>query len=131
MGRPSDPETTLRVAVSADPVTSSDVLLFHKTTQREPYDRRARARGDVDDVILVNERGEVTESTIANVAVRIDGVWVTPPLDSGCLPGVYRAWLLEEGAVVERVVAVGDVPQAEGLALISSVRGWRRAVLVE
>lgn len=131
VGRISDGEIPLRLAVSAEPVVSSDVLLFHKTTQREPYERRARARADVDDVILVNERGEVTESTIANVAVRIEGGWVTPPLASGCLPGIYRALLLEEGEVVERVVTLADLWQADGLAVINSVRGWRRAVLVE
>ena len=131
VGRLSDSELPLRVAVANEPVASSDVLLFHKTTRREPYDRRFRARGDVDDVILTNERGEVTESTIANVALLIHDAWVTPPLDSGCLPGAYRAELLETGALSERVIAIADLLDAEGLALINSVRGWRRAVLVE
>ncbi|HET6762788.1 MAG TPA: aminodeoxychorismate synthase component I, partial [Longimicrobiaceae bacterium] len=61
----------VRVAIAAEPVDSGDALLYHKTTRREPYARRAAARPDCGDVLLVNERGEVTESTIANVVVEI------------------------------------------------------------
>ncbi len=80
---PLQPETVLRLALDDEPVDPGDVWLFHKTTRRAPYDRRRERRPDVDDVILVNTRGEVTESTIANLAVRLGGRWVTPPLDVG------------------------------------------------
>jgi para-aminobenzoate synthetase/4-amino-4-deoxychorismate lyase len=84
----------------------------------------------VDDVVLVNDRGEVTESTIANLAVRLDGIWVTPPIDAGLLPGTYRAVLLREDRLIERPVTVDELRGAGELALMSSVRGWRPAVLV-
>jgi branched-subunit amino acid aminotransferase/4-amino-4-deoxychorismate lyase len=60
-------------------------------------------------VILLNERGEVSECTSANVfLVDADGrVW-TPPLSSGCLAGVTRAVLLEETPDLE--VAIGEKP---------------------
>ena len=77
----------------------------------------------------MNDRGEVTESTVANVAARIDGRWVTPPIDAGLLPGVGRAVALEEGRVVEGRLSIEDVRSAEELVLISDTRGWRRAVL--
>ena len=121
---------TVRVAIHPDPVEPSDVWLYHKTTLRSPYDRRRRDRPDVDDVLLVNDRGEVTESTIANVAVRLGGQWFTPPLASGLLPGTYRAVLLREGRIRERPIQVAELASAGGLALVSSVRGWRPAVLV-
>lgn len=121
----------LRVAVSEEPVASGDVMLFHKTTRREPYDRRARARPDVDDVLLVNERNEVTESTKSNVAVRIDGSWFTPPIASGCLPGTLRAELLATGELTERPIEVAELHEAGALALLNSVRGWRAAELVD
>ncbi|MFB3738162.1 MAG: aminodeoxychorismate synthase component I, partial [Candidatus Velamenicoccus archaeovorus] len=75
---PPEPPGPVRVAVDPDPVDPTDVWLYHKTTLREPYDRRRRARPDVDDVLLVNTRGEVTESCVANVAVRLAEGWVTP-----------------------------------------------------
>jgi para-aminobenzoate synthetase/4-amino-4-deoxychorismate lyase len=123
-------EERVRVALDDEPVDPSDLWLFHKTTRRAPYDRRRERRPDVDDILLVNDRGEVTESTIANLAVRFDGVWVTPPVDAGLLPGTYRTVLLREGRLIERLVTVDELRSAGELALVSSVRGWRPAVLV-
>jgi para-aminobenzoate synthetase/4-amino-4-deoxychorismate lyase len=129
---PLDPSPEpVRVALSADPVDSRDPLFFHKTTHRAEYWRRAAARPDVDDVLLVNERGEVTESAIANVVARIDGALWTPPLDCGLLPGVLRGHLLRAGEIRERVLTPADLRGADELWLINSVRRWRRAVLVE
>jgi para-aminobenzoate synthetase/4-amino-4-deoxychorismate lyase len=117
----------VRVALDDEPVDPADVWLYHKTTRRAPYDRRRERRPDVDDVVLVNDRGEATESTIANLAVRLDGRWITPPVDAGLLPGSYRALLVRDGTLEERRVTVAELRGAEEVALVSSVRGWRAA----
>jgi para-aminobenzoate synthetase/4-amino-4-deoxychorismate lyase len=91
---------------------------------------RRNRHSEADDVFLVNERGEVTESTICNVAVQKGGVWYTPPIESGCLPGILRRVLIEEGLLEERPLTVEEVASATDVAVINSVRGWRRAVLV-
>jgi para-aminobenzoate synthetase/4-amino-4-deoxychorismate lyase len=80
-------------------------------------------------VLLVNERGEVTESCTASLAARLDGRWWTPPLGSGCLPGIERARLVAGGGLGERALRPADLRRAEDLALVSSLRGWRRATL--
>jgi para-aminobenzoate synthetase/4-amino-4-deoxychorismate lyase len=122
---------TLHVAILEDPpVDPNDVWLFHKTTLREVYERRRALRPDADDVLLVNTLGRVTESTIANVAVRVDGVWWTPPVGDGLIGGTYRAILRREGRIRERSVTVAEVRAAQEVALISSVRGWRPAELI-
>lgn len=118
-----------RVVVDAEPISSQNRLLFHKTTQRREYDRRAERHPDADEVLLVNERGEVTEATTANLVVRLQGRWYTPPLESGCLPGIYRQVLLEEGEVAEAVISLDTLRRAEAVALVNSVRLWRPAVL--
>jgi para-aminobenzoate synthetase/4-amino-4-deoxychorismate lyase len=120
----------LRLALDDEPIDPSDVWLFHKTTNRASYDRRRSKRPDVHDVVLVNTRGEVTESTIANLAARIGGAWVTPPRVSGLLGGTYREVLLREGRLTERSILIEELRAADGIALVSSVRGWREAVLV-
>ncbi len=91
------PEGPVTVAVDLEPVDGSSPFLYHKTTRRDPYNDRLARHPDVDDVLLVNERDEITESTIANVAVKLEGEWATPPVESGCLPGIYRRVLLDEG----------------------------------
>ena len=107
----------------------ADPFLFHKTTLRDRYDD-ARARfPDADDVILVNTRGEITETTIANLAVKIDERWWTPPVEAGLLPGCERAALLTEGTIEERILRPDDLERAEGVAVINSVRGWCDAVV--
>jgi para-aminobenzoate synthetase/4-amino-4-deoxychorismate lyase len=118
-----------RVRLALTPIDSGDRFLFHKTTRRLAYD--SRLEPDVDDVLLWNERGELTESTIANIVIELDGVLVTPPVESGLLAGTLRADLLNDGKVVERAVSVDDLARATGLWLVNSVRGWRRAVIVE
>jgi para-aminobenzoate synthetase/4-amino-4-deoxychorismate lyase len=111
------------VAVDDEPVSSRNVFLFHKNTRRAVYDERLGRHAGADDVLLINERGEVTESTVANVLVKIADRWHTPPLDSGCLPGIYRAQLLEKAEVSERVITVPELRRAEAIELVNSVRG--------
>lgn len=120
----------VRLALDSEPVSSQSVWLSHKTTRRESYDTRVARHPYADDVILVNEHGQVTDTTIANLAVRLDGTWFTPAVESGCLPGVERTRLVREGALTERLLSVTDVLGGDGLALVSSVRGWRLASLV-
>ena len=121
---------TVRVAVAADPVSADNVFLFHKTTNRRSYDRRLAGYPTADDVLLVNEDGRVTESVIANVAVRIDSTWYTPPVGDGLLGGVYRRVLLDEGVLEERSLRFEEAARASDIALINSVRGWRRVRLL-
>lgn len=121
----------LRVALAPAPVDTSDPFLFHKTTHRRVYDETLAAarelHPEIDDVVLWNERGEVTETTRHNVVVRRDGVWCTPPVASGLLAGTLRARLLAEGRIREAVLTAEDLARAEAVALVNSVRGARRA----
>ena len=78
---------------------------------------------------MVNTRGELTEVTRATFALKVDETWWTPPLASGCLPGVERARLLDLGLLHERLLRRADLEAARGLAVISSLRGWRDARL--
>ena len=121
----------MRVALAAEPVSSSNVFLFHKTTRREVYERARAARPDLDAVLLWNEREEITEATEANLIVEIDGRRVTPPIECGVLPGVLRAELLQVDEIEEGIVRRGDLPRANRIWLISSLRGWMRARLVK
>jgi len=119
----------VRLALDPEPVDSTQPWPYHKTSRREPYTVRAQRHPEADDVVLCNERGELTETTIANLAVRLEGRWWTPPASSGCLPGVERGRLVECGELTERVLWPGDLAEADGLAVLNSLRGWRPAVL--
>ena len=112
------------VPVDVVPVPSGHEFLFHKTTVREVYDdARARFPG-APDVLLFNEVGELTETTIGNLVLDLDGDLVTPPVSCGLLPGTFRAELLATGAVAERVVGRADLDRARATWMVNSVRGW-------
>jgi len=118
-----------RVAFASAPVNSADRFLFHKTTRRDFYNAEVEARPDCDDIIFWNERGEVTESTIANLVVSIDDQLFTPPLTCGLLAGTFRDQLLAEGKIKERVITIEELKHAKEFFLINSVRKWMKASL--
>jgi para-aminobenzoate synthetase/4-amino-4-deoxychorismate lyase len=121
----------VRLVVDPEPVDADDVWLRHKTTRRAVYTERAARWPGADDVVLTSSRGEVTETTIANLAVRLEGRWWTPPVSSGCLPGVERGRLVADGLLRERPLTPADLATAEELAVVNSLRGWRPAVLLQ
>ena len=101
-----------------------------KTTRRAHYDAFTPTAPGVFDSVLFNEQGEITECTRGNVALLLDGQWVTPPLACGLLPGVGRTLALREGKLVQAVVRLEDLPRVQGWAFVNSVRGWIAARLV-
>jgi para-aminobenzoate synthetase / 4-amino-4-deoxychorismate lyase len=123
LGRPPSP---LRVGLAPEPVASSNRWLYHKTTRREVYAAARAARPDCDEVLLWNERGELTEATTANIVLELNGEMVTPALSAGLLAGTFRAELLAQGAIVERVVPVEALGESTAVYLINSVRRWQK-----
>ena len=124
---------TGRVRIASERTFSGDLFLRHKTTHREHYDRlNAQAHADgFDDVIFLNERGEVTEGAISNIFIMHAGVLLTPPLSCGVLPGVYRRYLLESNKTAEeRVLTIQDLECADDVFLCNSVRGMTRLSLL-
>lgn len=126
----TDYDKTLRVVLATQPVNSSDRFLFHKTTNRSLYNKELEARPDCDDVVFWNARGEITESSIANIVLSLDGQLCTPTQSSGLLAGTFREELLAAGKIRERVIHIEELRQASKLFLINSVRKWMPAVLV-
>jgi para-aminobenzoate synthetase/4-amino-4-deoxychorismate lyase len=110
-------------------VDDRDPLVFHKTTARSRYDLELERCQPCDDVIFWNCRGEVTESSIANVVVFADGKHWTPPREAGLLAGTLRDELISKGELFERTITKEELASAGSFALINSVRGWMPARL--
>ena len=118
------------LAIAKEPVDSAEVFLYHKTTNRAVYENAKAEFPEADDVLLYNERGEVTESCIANIVVEIEGRKVTPPISCGLLSGTFRDELLERGEIEEGLVTLDELKAASAVWLINSVRRWRTASLI-
>jgi para-aminobenzoate synthetase / 4-amino-4-deoxychorismate lyase len=119
---PAD-QPALFVHLAEQPMPPADDFIRHKTTRRQAYAPFAPKEGAFD-TLLFNQAGELTEFTIGNLALQLDGHWYTPPLAAGLLPGVMRANLLANGVLTERTLTLADLDRAQGLALLNSVRGW-------
>jgi para-aminobenzoate synthetase / 4-amino-4-deoxychorismate lyase len=121
----------LRLAALAEQrIDSRDLLRRHKTTVRPLYDAALAslpADSPVIDLVFLNERGEVAEGARSNVFVERDGILLTPPVDSGALPGVLRADLLARGQAREAVLLPADL--ADGFWLGNALRGLVRVTL--
>lgn len=123
------PSAALKLRLAPQPIDSKNLLLYHKTTQRRIYDEFLEQTKEADEVVLWNERGEITECCTANLVVELAGKLVTPPVDSGLLPGTYRDFLLRRGILTEQVLTLDDLRNSTRIYLINAVRKWRRAIL--
>ena len=114
-------------ATASEPVEAADPFLRHKTSRRAVYDQARALHPEVEDVVLWNERGELTESCRSNLVLQMGKRRLTPPLDCGLLPGTFRAHLLAQGEIEEEVLPLESIAKADEIFLINSVRLWQRA----
>lgn len=108
---------------AASPYSRTKVLswAFNLNWYQEAHER------GLGEVILLNEREEVAECTSANIFAVFGNEAITPPLESGCLPGITRELLLEEIRVEgievsERQLRLEDLAEADEVFVTSSTR---------
>jgi len=106
-------------------------FIQHTPTRREAYEFFSSTKpAQAFDVLLWNAAEELTECSFGNVALKIDGRWLTPRLEAGLLPGVYREELLQLGTLSEARLLKSDLARAQELAFFNSLRGWCQASLL-
>lgn len=112
-----------RFALATNPISRNNHWLFHKTTQRDVYDRALADRPDVFDVLLWNEEGELTEFTRGNLVLEVNGALLTPALDGGLLDGCLRREWLEQGRLREACLDRHSLAMASRIWFVNSLRG--------
>lgn len=131
---PGSTPPEMRYVISEYRVASGNRFLYHKTTERELYDSehaRMSERFGTDEVVFLNERGELAEGSRTNIFIEKDGVLFTPALDCGLLPGTFREHLIARGEAQEAVLTMTDLETADRVYLGNSVRGLLPAAFVE
>lgn len=115
-----------KVMIAPERLDSRSPFLAHKTTNRAFYDEpriRAHDAHGVDEVVFLNENGELTEGSITSLFLERDGMLLTPPLSAGLLPGTLRAELIATGKAREERLYPADLAGADRFFLGNSVRG--------
>ena len=131
---PLPSQTVWRIAIARTHLNHNDPLLRHKTTRRQAYiaAREEYSPAEVDEVILLNDRGEVCEGTITSIFFDMGGeTCITPALSCGLLDGVLRRELLKNNVVEEGIATVEAFRNARNILVGNSLRGMIRATLVE
>jgi 4-amino-4-deoxychorismate lyase len=126
--RPLSADAVWTVKIAQTKLSSADLLLAHKTTKRQAYDKaRAEfAASEADEVLMENENGFFCEGTITSLFVEKNGLLMTPRLSHGLLRGVLRQQLIETGKAVEGDVKRSDLnshPFFIGNSLRELIRG--------
>ncbi len=127
---PQSPDAVMRYVVSDTRLESADLFLYHKTTRRDLYDREWAHFSETlgaDEVIYLNELGELAEGSRTTIFLERNGRLETPRLTSGLLPGTLRDALIAEGRAVEARLTMDDLAHADAVYLGNSVRGLVRA----
>jgi para-aminobenzoate synthetase/4-amino-4-deoxychorismate lyase len=120
-------QDTQLVMLAKTSVFSEDPLLQHKTTDRSAYEQARSEVPQGSEPLMFNQRGEVTETDIANIVYRLNDQLYTPPLSCGLLPGTLRGQLLEQDILQERVLRIHELANITSFFLINDLRGWRKA----
>ena len=127
---PQAEDWVMRYVISDTRLSSANPFLYHKTTRRELYDKEWQAAHDAhgaDEVIYLNEKGELAEGSRTTIFVEKGGRLLTPHLEAGLLPGTLRADLLASGQAKEARLTLDDLQGADAVYLGNSVRGLVRA----
>lgn len=125
------PPGNLKVCLAKRPIDSNEPRYRHKTTSRGHLQVHLTENPDYDEVILFNERGEVASFCNGNLIAKIDGQWVTPPVESGCLDGIGLWKFSQENEVDRRPIQVQELSQATQILLTNAVVGAREVTWTE
>ncbi|WP_332719643.1 aminotransferase class IV family protein [Pelagibacterium mangrovi] len=115
-----------RFVIADERVDAGNIYLKHKTTHRAFLDKpreQAVAQFDVDEVVFLNQRGELTEGSYTSLFLERDGPILTPAIECGLLPGTLRGELLATGKAHEALLYPQDLARANRIWLGNSVRG--------
>jgi len=119
------PQHELWIAIAKQEVTSDNIFLYHKTTRRDIYDqllKAGQAKG-LWDVVMHNERGEISEGCRSNIFIKEKDKMITPPVSCGLLAGTMRRYILESDPQAEEaIITVDRLRSAERIFMCNSVR---------
>jgi len=124
----------LSVGIAQNTIVSTDPWRRHKTTMRLLYDKASLRAAELGlaDILFLNEKGELAEGAISNIFIETEDGWFTPPIESGALPGVLRAEMLQpthQPVVRERIVTLEDMKTARAVYIGNALRGLRKVTV--
>jgi len=120
--RPAGPLSAVTASIRINP--DSPTARYKTLSALEKVLARAEAaRAGCDEALLLNLEGRVAEASSSNLFIVRQGLWMTPPLADGCLPGVMRRRVMSLTGAVEWKVTPADLRRCEGVYLTNALAG--------
>lgn len=119
-------KSVIKIILSANKIHSSNKYQYFKTTNRKLYDEEYNhyKENGFFDVIYLNENEDVSEGAITNIFIRKGEVIITPSLQCGILPGIYRKYFIRtHPETKEKRISLNDLITADEIILTNSLRG--------
>jgi para-aminobenzoate synthetase/4-amino-4-deoxychorismate lyase len=116
----------VKIIISDKTVDSENKFQYFKTTIRGLYisELTKYNRAGYFEVIFFNEKDELAEGCTTNIFIKKNDVWLTPPISSGILPGIYRNhFMYSQKDVKETIITINDLLHADEIMLVNSVIG--------
>jgi para-aminobenzoate synthetase/4-amino-4-deoxychorismate lyase len=123
----------MRLAISQNRLSPTVQESAHKVSARTFYDgerQRVQALGEYDEVLFLNEHGELCEGSFTSLFIKTAGKILTPSLTCGLLPGILREEMIETGQAFEAILTLADLENADTIYVGNSLRGLITGVLV-
>jgi len=120
-----------KIALSKKKTQSSNIFLYHKTTNRILYNYEYMKYSKLGffDVIFCNEKNQITEGSISNIFIKKNGIYYTPPIKCGMLPGIFRQNFIQKNKVKEKILFLADLKTAETIYCTNAIRGMIKVKL--
>lgn len=112
---------TPKKIVSLKLIYSDEIKYPLKYAERKDLNLLYENRGEGDDILIVRN-GFLTDTTIANIALLINGKWMTP--DTPLLKGTTRARMMDEGIITAAPLQVDDIAKATKIAIMNAMIGF-------
>lgn len=132
------------IVKDSQPLRSTTPFTTFKTTNRSHYtfarermvEMISKYRYPSEDkahceIILYNDRNELLEGSISNIAIKRANGWITPPLSSGCLCGIFRYYLLQKGYIQEDNISPNEISVGDTVLIFNGVLGCIKAIVRE
>jgi len=103
-------------------IIPSKIKYNFKYADRSSIDALYSKRGKADEILLIDEDERLKDTSIANIALKIDGIWLTP--SKPLLRGTQRAKLLKDGSLHEKELFLKDIEKIESFAIINAMIGF-------
>jgi len=103
-------------------IIHSDVKYPFKSTDRSSIDELFSKRDDLDEILIVDKNGFIKDTSIANIAIKKDGLWFTPK--NPLLKGTMREKFLEDNILIPKEIKLKDIENIDNFAIMNAMIGF-------